>query len=72
MVNDVQNAYNDFGQLTTQYQSHVGAVNPTTTPKLQMAYAAESANTIRPISLTYPNGRVLNYNYGAREVCMIY
>ena len=27
VVNDVQNAYNDFGQLITQYQSHAGAVN---------------------------------------------
>jgi len=64
VVNDVQNEYNTFGQLITQYQSHSGAVNTSTTPSLQMAYASGSANTIRPISLTYPNGRVLNYNYG--------
>ena len=29
-----------------------------------MAYADGSANTIRPTSLTYPDGRVLHYNYG--------
>ncbi len=23
-----------------------------------------SANTIRPTTMTYPNGRVLNFNYG--------
>jgi YD repeat-containing protein len=64
VVNDVQNAYNDFGLLITQHQSHAGAVNPSTTPKTQMAYGDGSANTIRPTSLIYPNGRVLNYNYG--------
>ena len=64
VVNDVQNAYNTFGQLITQYPSHSGAVNTSTTPSVQMAYADGSANTVRPTSLTYPNGRVLNYNYG--------
>jgi YD repeat-containing protein len=50
--------------LITQYQSHAGAVNTSTTPGAQMAYADGSANTIRPTSLTYPNGRVLHYDYG--------
>ena len=64
VVNDVQNVYNTFGQLITQYQSHSGAVNTSMTPSVQTAYADGSANTIRPTSLTYPSGRVLNYNYG--------
>ncbi len=64
VVNDVQNAYNSFGQLTIEYQSHSGAVNVSTTPKIQYACANGSANTIRPISMMYPNGRVLHYDYG--------
>lgn len=53
-VNEVQNAYNSFGQLTLQYQEHAGAVNTSTTPKVQYAYADGAANTIRPTSMTYP------------------
>ena len=64
VVNDVQSAYNSFGQLTAEYQSHSGAVNTATTPKVQYAYASGSANTVRPVSLTYPNGRVINLSYG--------
>jgi RHS repeat-associated protein len=64
VVNDVQKSYNTFSQLVTEYQSHSGAVNVSNTPNVQYAYANGSANTIRPISMTYPNGRVLNYNYG--------
>jgi hypothetical protein len=63
VVNEVQNAYNSFAQLAAQYQEHFGSVNTGTTPKAQYAYADGSANTIRPASLTYPNGRVLDYLY---------
>ncbi len=66
VVNQVQNEYNAFQQFATQYQEHGGAVNTSTTPSVQYGYADGSANTIRPTSLTYPNGRVLNtiYNSG--------
>ena len=64
IVNDVQFAYNDFSQLTTDYQAHGGAVNTSTTPKVQYSYASGADNTIRPTTLTYPDGRELNYNYG--------
>jgi len=63
-VNEVRFTYNNFGQLINTYQAHAGAVNLMTTPSVQMAYANGSANTIRPTSLTYPNGRQLSYNYG--------
>jgi hypothetical protein len=62
-VNEVQNVYNSFGQLKEQYQEHSGAVNTGTTPKVQYGYADGSANTTRPTSMTYPNGRVLDYLY---------
>jgi RHS repeat-associated protein len=61
--NEVQNDYNDFGQLTAQHQAHSGAVVVGTTPKVQYGYATGSANHVRPTSLTYPNGRVLTYDY---------
>jgi hypothetical protein len=46
-----------------QYQEHSGAVNTGTTPKVEYGYADGSADTIRPASMTYPNGRALDYLY---------
>ncbi len=63
IVNDTKFTYNSFGQLTTDYQSHSGAVNTGSSPKVQYAYASGSANTIRPTTITYPNGRVVTYGY---------
>jgi RHS repeat-associated protein len=65
IVNQVQQVYNGLGQLVTEYQAHSGAVNTGTTPKVQYAYSemAGGANHSRLVSMTYPNGRVLNYNY---------
>lgn len=34
-ANEVQNVYNSFGQLVTQYQEHGGAVNTGTSPKVE-------------------------------------
>lgn len=67
VVNQVQWVYNGLGQLVTEYQAHNGAVNTATTPKVQYAYAemAEGANHSRLVSMTYPNGRVLSYNYAS-------
>jgi RHS repeat-associated protein len=62
-VNEVQNVYNSFGQFQEQYQEHSGSVNTGTTPKVVYSYADGSANTIRPTSMTYPSGRVLEYLY---------
>lgn len=63
VVNEVENEYNDFAQLETQYQEHDGSVNAGSTVKVQYGYADGSANTIRPESVTYPNGRELEYLY---------
>jgi len=57
------NEYNDFAQRSKQYQECNGSVNTGTTPKVQYGYADGSANTIRPTSMTYPNGRILDYLY---------
>src|SRR5262249_7791234 len=37
-ANQVQDVFNGLGQLITEYQSHSGAVNTGTTPKVQYAY----------------------------------
>jgi len=65
IVNEVQFAYNNFGQITKDYQAHGGGVNTSTTPKVQYGYANGSVNTIRPTTITYPNGRVITYDYGS-------
>jgi RHS repeat-associated protein len=69
VVNEVQDVYNGLGQLVTEYQSHAGAVNTSNTPKVQYAYSFVSTsggpNHSRLVSMTYPNGRVLNYNYNS-------
>src|SRR5262249_36652237 len=67
VVNQVQQVYNGLGQLITEYQAHAGAVNTGTTPKMQYAYSemAGGANHSRLVSMTYPNGRVLNDNYAS-------
>ncbi len=67
VVNEAQFAYNDFDQLITDYQAHGGSVNTSTSPKVQYGYANGSANTVRPTSLTYPDGRVLTSGYGTSD-----
>lgn len=64
IVNEVKWAYNDFRQPATEYQEVAGAVNTSTSRKLQYAYASGSANTIRRTSMTLPSGQVVNYDYG--------
>ncbi|HEY1603571.1 MAG TPA: hypothetical protein VGG64_28480, partial [Pirellulales bacterium] len=65
VVNQVQNEYNNFRQLSTQYQEHGGAVDPTTSAQVDYSYTDSSANTVRPTALVYPNGRVISYQYGS-------
>ena len=67
VVNQVEDLFNGLGQLTTEYQSISGAVDMSTTPSVQYAYTEMSGgqNNSRLVSMTYPNGRVLNYNYAA-------
>src|SRR5262245_58914004 len=67
IVNQVQRTFNGLGQMTKEYQSHSGAVNTSTTPNVQYAYSGMSggANHSRIVSMTYPNGKVLNFNYNS-------
>lgn len=64
VVNQVQRTYNGFGQMLIEYQAHDGAVNTSTTPKVQYGYSSV-ADGSRFTLLTYPNGRQLTYNYAA-------
>ncbi len=65
IVNQVQRAFNGLGQMTTEWQSHAGAVNTSTSPKVQYAYSemASGANHSRLTSMTHSNGRVITSNY---------
>ena len=65
MVNQVQRAYNGFAQPITEYQEHSGAVNTSTTVKVQHTFADGSADHVRPTKTTYPNGRILRYEYNS-------
>ncbi len=71
VVNQVQNVYNGFQQLVTQFQQHGAAVNTSTSPNVQYAYADGSANTTRLTAITYPGAisgstpRVVTYNYAS-------
>jgi RHS repeat-associated protein len=67
IVNQVQEAYNGLGQLTEAWQSHSGAVNTSTTPNVQYSYTlmAGAVNNSRLTTMSYPNGRVITYNYAS-------
>ncbi len=65
IVNDLAFVYDDFGQLITEYQEHGGAVNTSTSLKVQCAYEDGTDNNVRRTKMTYPDGRELNYNYGS-------
>ena len=65
VVNQVERLFNGLGQMTAEYQSVSGAVDLSTTLSMQYAYTemAGGQNNSRLVNMTYPNGRVLSYNY---------
>lgn len=63
ITSEVQREYNDFNQMVTETQQHGSAVG-VGTPEVQYAFENGSSNDIRPTSMTYPDGRVVNYDYG--------
>ena len=66
VVNQVEDLYNGLGQLTNEYQEHGGTVNTSTSKQVQYAWnlMASGVNNSRLTSMTYPNSRVLTYDYG--------
>ena len=67
IVDETQFTYNNFAQFIVDYQAHSGAVNVATSVKVQYGYANGSANTVRPTTLTYPNGKILTYDYSTAD-----
>ncbi len=67
VLNEVAYAYDDFGQLREDAQAHDGEVDGST-PRVLYGYADGSTdNTARRTSMTYPDGRVIDYLYGDAE-----
>jgi RHS repeat-associated protein len=69
VVNQVKNTYDSWGNVIKDEQEHVGAIVPGTTASYQVAYsdggASGAGKYIRPVSVTYPNGRQVFFNYPA-------
>ena len=64
--NQVEDVYNGYGQLITQYQADTGAVSIGSTPSVQYGCSQPTgANYSRLTSMTYPNGRVEDYGYNS-------
>jgi len=69
IVNEIVNEYGDLGHLAKQYQEHSGAKDANT-PYVgynydQTATSGEFTNGLRPISIRYPDGRLVHFTYGA-------
>src|SRR5207249_1226468 len=63
-LNQVEMDYNGFGQLTDQWQEHNGTVS--SSPEVIYSYdGGGSSNEARPSAMRYPDGRVIDFNYGA-------
>src|SRR5262249_6199720 len=67
IVNQGQRQLNGVCQLLQEWQAHGGAVNTSTSPSVQYTYVegGSGANNSRLTSITYPNGRVITYNYNS-------
>jgi RHS repeat-associated protein len=67
-VNQVAYTYDSWGNVASSRQAHDGAVGQNT-PEVDYAYAdgasGGEAKYVRLSSVTYPNGRVVYYNYPA-------
>src|SRR5205807_2704143 len=65
VTNQVQRAYNGYGQMITEYQAHGGAVSTGSSPKVQYTYNeggsgdTPTGNNSRATSIVYPNGRAV-------------
>ena len=61
--------YNNFGQLSGEYQEHSGPTLATTASRsVQYAYSSGTANTIRLTGVTYPSGsRSITFGYNSGD-----
>jgi len=65
VVNQVEDVYNGFGQLTKEYQEHSGAVNTGSSLYVGYDYDSTGTNDSRLTAMIYPNGRQLDYVYNS-------
>jgi RHS repeat-associated protein len=69
VVNQVKLTYDGWESVIKDEQEHVGAVVSGTTASYQVAYSDGGSGGVgkyvRPVSMTYPNGRQVFYNYPA-------
>jgi RHS repeat-associated protein len=66
--NELQYAYDGLMNVTTIYQSHEGAVNTSTSPKVVFGYDTTLSGDVyayghRRNQVTYPDGRVVFYDF---------
>jgi RHS repeat-associated protein len=68
ILNQVLETYNGLGQLTGEYQEHRATYEASASSSLGVQYGhtemASGLNNSRIVSITYPNSRVLTYDYG--------
>ena len=62
VVNQVQYAYNGFGQEVAEWQNHYTTVNTSTSPEVQYGYSSIDDGS-RLTDMIYPNGRQEDYLY---------
>ena len=64
LLNQVGRVFNGFGQLAIEWQSHLGAIDLASTPKVSYGYSLTAGgNHSRPTSLSHPDGYVVGYGY---------
>jgi RHS repeat-associated protein len=61
VVNQVKEEFNGYNQLTAEFQAVTGAVDVASTPAVRYGY--DAAHASRLSSMTYPDGRKINYVY---------
>jgi RHS repeat-associated protein len=70
-VNQVTRAYNGFGQVTSEWQSHTGVVDFATTPRVQYTYSQGSGgNHSRLTRITNPDGYAVNFVYSGVDAAI--
>ena len=64
VTNQVARAFNGFGQLTSEWQSHTRLVDTATTPRVQYVYSeGDGGNHSRLTQIVTPDGTVTGFTY---------
>src|SRR6266478_1821838 len=68
VVNQVQFGYNGFGQETIEYQDHTSGGVSAGSFNIKYSFVDGTGNSNRLVSMTYPNGRILDYDYSPSQM----